>query len=161
MGLKLAFKAFIKAFKEPEKTEQFLEETTPKQIESHDQSHLRLLYYLQQAGRFVDFFKEDISGFTDVQVGAAARKIHQDCAKELDELISIRPLRDEPEGAMIQVPKDYNPAQIKVVGKVKGEPPFAGTLVHRGWKAQKRSLPKKSGEQVPEVICPAEVEVKS
>ena len=162
MGLGLAFKAFIKAFKEPEKAKQFVEETAPKQVEAAgDQSHLRLLHYLQQSSRLVDFLKEDIGAFSDAQVGAAVRKIHQDCAQSLEELVTIRPLRDEQEGSIIQVPKGYNPAEIKLVGKVKGEPPFTGTLVHRGWKAQKRSLPKKTGEQTSEVVCSAEVEIKS
>lgn len=162
MGLGLAFKAFIKAFKEPEKAQQFVDDAAaPKQLETADQSHLRLLNYLQQMSRLIDFLKEDIAGFNDAQVGAAVRKIHQDCAQALEELVTIRPLKDEQEGATIQVPKGYNPAEIKVVGKVKGEPPFTGVLIHRGWKAQKRSLPKKTGEQTPEVICPAEVEIKS
>ena len=160
MGLGLAFKAFIKAFKEPEKAKHFIEETPQKQIESSDQSHLRLLAYLQQSGRLIDFLKEDIAAFNDAQVGAAVRKIHQDCAQSIEELVTIRPLRDEGEGASVQIPKGFNPAEIKVVGKVKGEPPFTGILLHRGWKAQKRSLPKKTGEQTPEVICPAEVEIK-
>lgn len=161
MGLGLAFKAFIKAFKEPEKTQQFVDDTAaPMQLETSDQSHLRLLNYLQQTSRLIDFIKEDIASFNDAQVGAAVRKIHQDCAQALEELVTIRPLKDEQEGTTIQIPKGYNPAEVKVVGKVKGEPPFTGTLVHRGWKAQKRSLPKKTGEQTPEVICPAEIEVK-
>jgi hypothetical protein len=46
------------------------------------------------------------------------------------------------------------------VGKVKGEPPFTAVLVHRGWKAHKKSLPKNMGEQGTEIICPAEVEVR-
>lgn len=161
MGLALAFKAFIKAFKQPEKAQKFVDDRAAKQLEVVDQSHLRLLHYLQQAGRLIDFLKEDIGAFNDAQVGAAVRKIHQDCAQAIEELVTIRPLKDEQEGATIQVPKGYNPAEIKVVGKVKGEAPFTGTLVHRGWKAQKRSLPKKTGEQTPEVICPAEVEIKS
>jgi Domain of unknown function (DUF2760) len=161
MKLGLAFKAFIKALKEPAKAERFLADATPKHEDSSDLSHLRLLHYLQQAGRLVDFLKEDIGSFSDAQVGAAVRKIHQDCAQAVEELVTIRPLKDEQEGSIIQVPKGYNPAEIKVVGKVKGNPPFTGLLVHRGWKAQKRSLPKKTGEQTPEVICPAEVEVKS
>ncbi|WP_068469715.1 DUF2760 domain-containing protein [Candidatus Protochlamydia phocaeensis] len=160
MGLGLAFKAFMKAFKDPEKAKQFVEEQPPKQIEAADQSHLRLLYYLQQAGRLIDFLKEDISAFSDAQVGAAARKIHQDSAQLLEELVTIRPLKSEPEGTMVQVPKGYDPSEIKVVGKIKGEPPFSGVLVHRGWKAHKRSLPKKTGEQATDVICPAEIEIK-
>jgi uncharacterized protein DUF2760 len=161
MGLGLAIKAFIKAFQEPEKAEQFLKGTAPKQVEVPDISHLRLLSYLQQGGRLVDFLKEDITSFNDAQVGAAVRKIHQDCAQTLEELVTIRPLKDEQEGSVIHIPKGYNPGEIRVVGKIKGEPPFTGILVHRGWKAQKRSLPKKTGEQTQDVICPAEVEIKT
>jgi hypothetical protein len=165
MGLVLALKAFWKAWKEPQKGEQFLEDRlTPaltKPVEEiKEVSHLRLLSYLQQSGRLIDFLKEDISAFNDAQVGAAVRKIHQDCAQLLEDLVTIRPLKTEQEGAPVQIPKGYNPMEIKVVGKVKGEPPFSGTLVHRGWKAHKRSLPKQIADFTTDVICPAEVEVK-
>lgn len=159
----IAFKAFFKALKEPEKARQFVEEPAkgPKLIESAgDTAHLRLLSYLQQAGRLIDFLKEDIASYNDAQIGSAVRKIHQDCREVLEELVTIRPLKDESEGSVVHVPRGYNPSEIKVVGKVKGEPPFSGILVHRGWKAHKRSLPKKQGEHMSEVISPAEVEVK-
>lgn len=159
MGLKLAIQAFLKAWNDPKKGEEFVEE---KRLE-HDKcepSHLRLLSLLQQSGRLIDFLKEDISSFTDAQVGAAVRKIHQDCGKSLEELVTIRPLMDENEGATIKIPQGYDPSSIKIVGKVKGEPPFSGILIHKGWKAHKRSLPKKIGEHTVEVICPAEVEVR-
>lgn len=161
MRWKIACKAFVKAFKNPQKGEEFLDETAPKQVEGTDQSHLRLLNYLQQASRLVDFLKEDLSAFTDAQIGAVARKVHQDCAKAVEELVAIRPLRDEKEGSLIQVPKNYDPSQIKIVGKIKGDGPFTGTLMHGGWKAQKRSLPKKTGEHANDVICPAEIECKA
>ena len=160
MKLKLAFKAFFKAFKDPEKAKQFIEDAPPKQIEMGDFSHLRLLSYLQQAGRLIDFLKEDVSSFTDAQIGAAVRKIHQDCKQILEDLVTIRPLKEESEGATIQIQKGYNPSEIKLVGKVKGEPPFTGILIHRGWKAHKRSLPKKAGEISNEIICPAEIEIR-
>lgn len=115
---------------------------------------------MQQSGRLVDFLKEDITSFTDAQVGAAAREIHQECSKLLEEYVTVRPLREENEGATVTVPQAYDPSTVKVVGKVKGEPPFTGILVHKGWKAHKRSLPKKLGEQSLEIICPAEVEVR-
>ena len=163
MGLALAFRAFIKAFKDPQQAQQFVEgepPTAPKQIETKDPSHLRLLAYLQQTGRFIDFLKEDLYGLSDAQIGAAVRKIHQDCAQTVEELVTIRPLREEAEGMTVTIPKGYYPSEIKVVGHVKGEPPFSGVLVHRGWKAHKRSLPKQTGEHVDEVIAPAEVEVR-
>lgn len=157
----LACKAFFKTFKEPEKVQLLIENReTPKLAEAADPSHLRILYYLQQSGRLIDFLKEDIAAFNDAQIGAAVRKIHQDCAQTIEELVTIRPLRDENEGATVQIHKGYDPAEIKIVGNIKGEPPFTGTLIHRGWKAHKLSLPKKSGNVGMEVICPAEVEVK-
>lgn len=161
MKIKLAWKAFIKAFKEPEKAQKFIDdETELKFDESKDQTHLRLLGYLQQGGRLIDFLKEDIHLFSDAQVGAAVRRIHQECGQTLEDLVAIRPLREEKEGAIIQVPRGYNPAEIKIVGAVKGEGPFSGILVHKGWKAYKKCLPKKNVELNLELICPAEIEVK-
>lgn len=160
MKLGVAIKAFLKALKQPEAAEGFLQDK-PKIEGAQDRSHLRLLSLLQQSSRFVDFLQEDLSQFSDAQVGAAVRKIHQDCGKALEELVTVRPIRDESEGAKITVPQGYDPTQIKVVGKVKGEPPYQGELIHRGWKAHKMSLPKQVGSQLNEVICPAEVEIKS
>ena len=64
MGLIIACRAFIKALKEPSKAVEFLEEK-PKELEVSDLGHLRLLAILQQSGRLVDFFKEDITNFSD------------------------------------------------------------------------------------------------
>ncbi len=132
MGFKIAFQAFMKAWKEPEKAKEFLQED-PKQLELSDPSHLRLLTLLQQSGRLIDFLKE---------------------------FVTIRPVRDENEGTIINVEKGYDPSLLKVVGKVSGEPPYSGVLIHKGWKAHKKSLPKKIGKQTSEVIYPAEVEIK-
>lgn len=160
MGLGLAIQAFFKAFKDPKKAQQFIEgKAKVPATEKSDHSHLYLLSLLQQSSRLVDFLKEDISSFSDAQVGAAVRKIHADCGKSLEDLITIRPLYEEKEGETISVAAGYNPNEVRIVGKIKGEPPFKGILVHRGWKAHKRSLPKKLDE-LPDVICPAEIEVK-
>lgn len=159
MGLILACRAFLKAFKEPLKAEEFLGDK-PKEIEINDPAHLRLLAILQQSGRLIDFLKEDITDFSDDQIGGAVRQIHADCAKSLEEFVTIRAVREENEGSIVRVEKGYDPSLIKVVGKVNGEPPFSGILIHKGWKAHKKSLPKKIGKQNNDVICPAEVEIK-
>lgn len=168
MNLILACKAFIKAFRDPKATVLFLEdknlrdgakESQKASAEPTDQSHLRLLALLQHSGRLIDFLKEDISSFDDTQIGAVVRKIHQDCSKSLEDVVTIRPVMDENEGTKIIIPQGYDPARIKIVGNVNGQPPFNGVLIHRGWKAHKRSLPKKLGEQSGDVISPAEVEV--
>jgi hypothetical protein len=156
----VAFKAFFKALKDPEKAGRFLNDE-PRQVSAPaDTAHLRLLASLQESARFIDFLKEDIGSFTDAQVGAVVRKIHADCAQSLEALVTIRPLRSEDEGSSIEILKGYDPSEIKVTGNVKGEPPFKGILVHRGWKAHKRSLPKRSEGASPDVVCPAEVEIR-
>lgn len=165
MRLMTAFKAFFMALNDPAKAEKWLESKKPVEELSDnsggggDYSHLRLLSLMQESSRLIDFLKEDLSSFDDAQIGAAARKIHEECGKCLEELVTVRPLMEESEGSKITIPQGYDPYKIKVVGKVKGSPPYAGVLVHKGWKAHKRSLPKKVGDSVTEVICPAEVEV--
>lgn len=161
MRLIVALKAFWKAFRNPNQAQHFLEDKKDPQIETKgDASHLRLLALLQHSGRLIDFLKEDIGSYSDVQIGSAVRQIQKECAKTLEELVTIRPLFDEKEGEEILVQVGYDPAQIKVVGKVKGEPPFKGVLVHKGWKAHKRSLPKQTTHQQNDIISPAEVEVR-
>lgn len=161
MQFLLAFKAFFMALKNPALAEKFLNDKMPevKQAASADYSHLRLLGLMQESSRLVDFLKEDLSSFDDAQIGAAARKVHEECGKCLENFVTVRPLMDETEGSKVTVPQGYDPSKIKVVGKIKGEPPYTGVLVHKGWKAHKWSLPKKVGDQAVDVICPAEIEV--
>lgn len=162
MRLIVAFKAFIKALKQPQKALLFLNDkpSSIEPIHRADSSHLQLLNSLQASSRLIDFIKEDLSSFSDAQVGAAARKIHNDCAAHLEEIVTIRPLKEEEEGSVVQILKGYDPSQIKITGLVKGEPPFTGILVHRGWKAHKLKLPPRTNESSFSIICPAEIEIK-
>ncbi len=162
MGWVLAVKAFFKAFTDPENAEKFIKGNLEpvKVSEGSDLSHLHLLTILQQSGRLIDFFKEDIKTFNDAQIGAAVRKIHENCSQELEKIVTIRAIREEEEGARITIPVGYDPASLRVIGQVKGEPPYMGILVHKGWEAHQRSLPKRVGKQSNTIICPAEVEVK-
>lgn len=152
------------ALKNPEAAQKLLEiktaEEKPAEGSTGDFSHLRLLSLMQESARLVDFLKEDLSSFDDAQIGAAVRKVHDECGKCLEELVTVRPLMEENEGAKITIPQGYDSTKIKVVGNVKGSPPYNGILVHKGWKAHKRSLPKKIGDQLTEVISPAEVEIR-
>lgn len=150
--LKTALDAFWKAWRglEPQ--------NKPPVTAKAELGHLRLLSILQRSGRLVDFLKEDISALSDAQVGAAAREIHRECAKAIEEMVTVRPLYEESEGARIRVPAGFDPSQVKLTGNVVGQPPYEGILVHRGWKAAKRSLPKQEVAQS-DVICPAQVEV--
>lgn len=152
MKLIEAFKAFFKTLCGTEEKPKITTITA-------NPTHLQLLALMQKSSRLVDFFKEDITAYTDAQVGAAVRKIHQDCSKLLEEYVTIRPIMDDNEGASIKVAPGYDANAIKLVGKVKGEPPYTGILVHKGWKAHKKSLPKMIDESS-EVICPAEIEIR-
>lgn len=164
MGLLLAMKAFWKALKDPKTAQDFV--APPLAIEcqkdekQQDSAHLRLLSHLQHSGRLVDFLLEDLDSFDDAQVGAAVREIHRGCRKCLDEMISVKPVLDDAEGTSIKIPKDYDVTRIKVVGKVIGEPPYSGVIVHRGWQARKKSLPKQTIYDGGDVITPAEVEIR-
>lgn len=154
MSLKRAFQAFFKALKNPGIPQE------SAKIEVSEDAHLRVLGMLQSAGRLIDFLKEDISSYSDTQVGTAVRKIHADCAKALEEWVTVRPLLEQEEGEAVAVPEDYDPSRYKLVGKIKGKPPYKGILRHRGWMAHKLSLPKTSAESKREVLCPAEVEIQ-
>lgn len=165
--LLLAIQAFLKAFKAPQATKAFLESANlpvqkePLKKNASTQSHLQLLALLQQSGRFIDFLQEDISQFNDAQVGAVVRSIHAGCQKTIEEQVTVRPVMDQAEGSKITVPAGYDAAEIKIVGKVMGQPPFHGVIVHRGWRAHKKALQIKVGEYNQEVIAPAEIEVQN
>ena len=59
---------------------------------------LRLLAALQEDGRLVDFLTEDIQGYSDEQIGAATRGIHDACRKALRELRHARARSAGPRG---------------------------------------------------------------
>lgn len=120
------------------------------------------LALLQEKGRLVDFVMDDITAYSDAQVGAAARVVHGGCKSVLAEHFRIVPIRTETEGAKVTVPAGYPADAYRLVGKISGEPPFSGTLVHRGWKTDKVKLPRViavAGDRLP-TIAPAEVELK-
>ena len=60
------------------------------------------LVLLQREGRLVDFLKEDISSYSDEQVGAAVRQIHASCSKVLNENFALLSLHSLFANAQIQ-----------------------------------------------------------
>ncbi len=120
---------------------------------------LLLLGLLQGEARFVDFVKEDITAYSDAEIGAAARIVHEGCRKVLEEHFQIVPILDREEGNVVTVPEGFDPAKIRLVGHIVGSPPFRGKLVHRGWEAKAVRLPKLSKGHRLEIIAPAEVEL--
>jgi hypothetical protein len=114
---------------------------------------------LQEKGRLVDFLMEDITSYDDTHVGAAARVIHQGCRQVLQEHFNISAISESEEGSQITLPAGYAKEQYRIVGNLNGEPPFTGTLIHKGWKTEFVKLPRIVGTQRLPAIAPAEVEL--
>ena len=114
---------------------------------------------LQEKGRLVDFLMEDITSYDDTHVGAAARVIHQGCREVLQEHFNISAISDSEEGSQVTLPAGYAKEQYRIVGNLNGEPPFTGTLIHKGWKTEFVKLPRIVETQRLPTIAPAEVEL--
>jgi hypothetical protein len=120
---------------------------------------LQLLSLLQREGRLLDFVQQDITSFSDGDVGVAARVVHEGCRRALESHVRIAPIRTEPEGSSVALDGGQTPASLKLIGNVGGAPPAHGTLRHRGWRAESFSLPSLVGDHDLYVLAPAEVEV--
>jgi hypothetical protein len=131
----------------------------PPEIKPADGA-LQLLGILQSDARILDFFMDDFAPYTDEQVGAAAREVHEKTRETLIRHFAPAPVIDAVEGSVAN-PPDGNPALVKYVGNVpaSGKPP-AGLLRHRGWRATAVSLPVLTSRQDLAVLAPAEIEVE-
>jgi hypothetical protein len=122
-------------------------------------SALQLLALMQREARLIDFAQESLGSYTDAQIGAAARLVHDGCAKVLREHFQIMPVREEPEGSRITLPAGFDAASVRVTGQVVGHPPFTGSLSHRGWRVTDVRLPQLAERHDTRVLAPAEVEL--
>jgi Domain of unknown function (DUF2760) len=121
-------------------------------------SALRLLALLQEEGRLIDFLTEDVGPYSDEQVGAATRSIHESCAKALRDAFALEPIMSGEEEADVTVEPGFDPAAVRLTGNVSGEPPFSGVLRHAGWRVTSVTLPARAGID-PHVLAAAEVEI--
>ena len=120
---------------------------------------LQILSIMQRDARLVDFLMEDISSYSDDQVGAAVRELHDQCRDSIARYITLSPVIDGVEGTYAKAPGS-DAALVKFVGNVPAQPPAGGTLRHKGWRAAKVDLPVLSGKQDATVIAPAEIEIE-
>ena len=120
---------------------------------------LQLLALLQREARLIDFVGEDIGSYADAQIGAAARLVHEGCAKVLREHFSIVPVRSEAEGARVTLQAGFDAAAMRLTGNVVGQAPFTGNLSHRGWRVTEVRLPKLAERHDTRVLAQAEVEL--
>jgi hypothetical protein len=127
--------------------------------ETSPDAALQLLSLLQQEARLLDFVHEDLTGFSDADVGAAARVVHAGGRKVLDEYFDFSPVREEDEDSPVTLPEGFNPAEVRLTGHVVGQAPFSGTLIHRGWRVTEVRLPKLAPGHDAHIVAPAEVEL--
>jgi hypothetical protein len=118
-----------------------------------------LLGIFQEKGRFIDFLMEDITPYSDADVGGVARAVHQGCKEALNEHFRIEPISSEGEGATITVPAAYSADEFRLVGNLSGEAPFTGKVVHKGWRTTSVKLPRILKTDHLPAIAPAQVEV--
>ena len=122
---------------------------------------VQILGILQREARLVDFLMEEITPYSDEQVGAAVRDVHAQSRLALDRYMRLQPVIDGVEGTFTKT-EGVDKAALKFIGKV---PPSGtasgGVLRHKGWKAEKVDLPPTGpGSLENSVLAPAEIEIE-
>ena len=128
-------------------------------VTSASDGALQMLAILQRDSRLVDFLMEDIASYSDDQIGAAVRGLHDQCRDALTRYVQLAPVIDGVEGAFTRL-ASIDPASVKLLGNVPPQPPPGGVLRHKGWRCTKVDLPAVHGKQDTHVIAPAEVEIE-
>lgn len=120
---------------------------------------LQMLAILQRDSRLIDFIMEDIAAYSDDQVGAAVRTLHDQCRESLHRYFTLQPVIDGVEGTFTRTPAADTSA-LKFIGNVPAGTPAGGVLRHRGWRAAKVELPAVNPRADATVIAPAEIEIE-
>lgn len=169
--LLLAFSAFWRALAEPGFAERIARLNKGPSVEPQHSpgatalkepapdAALQLLGLLQQEGRLIDFLEEDVSAFSDADIGGAARVVHEGCRRALREHLTLEPVRGESEGARLTVAEGFDAGTLRLTGNVVGQAPFTGTLRHHGWRVADVRLPKLAQGHDVRILAPAEVEL--
>ena len=126
---------------------------------------LQMLAILQRDARLVDFLMEDISGYTDDQVGAAVRGLHEQCRQSLLRYLRLAPVIDGVEGTFTKLEgskeKGPDPSRVKLLGNVPADGrPAGGLLRHKGWRTEEVKLHPLEPRHDISIIAPAEIEVE-
>jgi hypothetical protein len=140
---------------EPEK----VKPAATKLTEAKPDAALQLLGLFQQEARFLDFVSEDVSKYSDTEIGAAARVVHEGCSKVIKHHFDVAPVRTDKENSRVTLQKGFNPSENRITGNIVGKPPFTGTLLHRGWRVKKVDLPRLAPDHDVKVLAPAEIEL--
>ncbi len=129
----------------------------PKPQASAADGAVQILGILQRDSRLVDFLMEDITAYTDDQVGAAIRDVQVQAKKALERYLKLQPVIDAVEETSVKT-AGLDSAAYKLIGKVPPNGKAAsGILRHRGWKASAVDLPAAKPSTI---LVPAELEVE-
>jgi hypothetical protein len=120
---------------------------------------LQILAILQRDSRLVDFLMEDIASYSDDQVGAAVRELHDQCRDSVTRYVTLQPVIDGVEGTPAKAPAG-DPHAVRFIGNVPAKPPSGGTLRHKGWRAAKVDLPNLAAKEDTSIVAPAEIEIE-
>ena len=118
-----------------------------------------MLAILQRDARLIDFIMDDLAPYSDEQVGAVVRAVHDQARDSLTRYITVRPVIDGVENTYTRVPAG-DPQLVKFIGNVPAGTPQGGTLRHKGWRAAATELPAPNPRQDVSVIAPAEIEIE-
>ena len=152
----------IKVVEKIVEVEKIVQAPAPEPVilkESTPDAALQLLGLLQKEARFIDFIKENVSAYSDADIGVAARVVHEGCNKAINEYFSLETVRSEQEGSKLTLPKGFDAAEVRLTGNIVGEAPFNGTLIHKGWKVTDIRLPKLTAGHKANIVAAAEVEL--
>lgn len=118
---------------------------------------VQILSILQRDARLVDFLMEDVSSYSDEQVGAAVRDVQEQSRQSLQRYLRLQPVIDGVEGTYTKT-EGVDAVAFKLIGNVpaSGKAP-GGLLRHKGWKADKVDLPSTPPGSV---LAPAEIEIE-
>lgn len=129
----------------------------PKAQASAADGAVQVLGVMQRESRLIDFLMEDITAYTDDQVGAAIRDVQVQAKKALERYLKLEPVIDAVEETNVTT-AGLEAASYRLIGKVPANGKAAsGILRHRGWKASKVDLPAAKPSAI---LAPAELEVE-
>ena len=120
---------------------------------------LQVLALLQREARLLDFCEEELTGYSDATIGAAARTVHAGVRTVLKRYFALQSVRAEKEGAAVKVEAGFDARALRLTGNLVGNPPFSGALRHHGWRASEVKLPEPVRGEAASILAPAEVEL--
>lgn len=118
------------------------EHTTSERDRQIDAEIVNFLGLLQESGRIFDFLMNDITTYSDTQVGVAARVVHQGLSSLVHKYFEVVPVHSGQEGDRIKINAAQSENGYHLIGRVTDAAENTGDVVHRGWRTKKITLPR-------------------